>query len=170
LVLSNGYRRYRLDICAPGTAGSGGFVPQGAGLIALPTDSALSLAYTSASFVANLKLLETFGKVRVLSSPRISVINNQTAVLKVVESIVYFQVSSNTSQAQTTSLTTFTTTPQSVDVGIVRMSLRSRHRCVTSASAVGDDRLVSSAIQSASATPAATFQHPDPEGPAGADA
>jgi general secretion pathway protein D len=121
VVLSNGYQQgIDWNILRTGTAGiSGGFLPQGAGLIALPTGSALSLAYTSASFVANLKLLETFGKVRVLSSPRISVVNNQTAVLKVVESVVYFQVSSNTSQAQTTSLTTFTTTPQSVDVGIV---------------------------------------------------
>jgi MSHA type pilus biogenesis protein MshL len=121
VVLSNGYQQgIDWNILRTGTAGiSGGFVPQGAGLIALPTASALSLAYTSASFVANLKLLETFGKVRVLSSPRISVVNNQTAVLKVVESVVYFQVASNTSQAQTTSLTTFTTTAQSIDVGIV---------------------------------------------------
>jgi general secretion pathway protein D len=121
VVLNNGYQQgIDWNILRTGTAGiSGGFIPQGAGLIALPTGSALSLAYTSASFVANLKLLETFGKVRVLSSPRISVVNNQTAVLKVVESVVYFEVSSNTSQAQTTALTTFTTTPKSVDVGIV---------------------------------------------------
>lgn len=121
VVLSNGYQQgIDWNILRTGSAGiSGGFVPQGAALLALPTSSALSLAYTSASFVANLKLLETFGKVKVLSSPRIAVINNQTAVLKVVESVVYFQVSSNTSQAQTTALTTFSTTPQSVDVGIV---------------------------------------------------
>jgi general secretion pathway protein D len=121
VVLSNGYQQgIDWNILRTGTAGiSGGFSPQGTGLVAPIVGSAFSLAYTSASFVANLKLLETFGTVRVLSSPRISVINNQTAVLKVVESVVYFQVSSNTSQAQTTALTTFTTTPQSVDVGIV---------------------------------------------------
>jgi general secretion pathway protein D len=128
VILSNGYQQgIDWNILRTGTAGiSGGFSPQGAtatpllpGLIAVPNASAFSLAYTSASFLASLKLLETFGTVRVLSSPRISVVNNQTAVLKVVESIVYFQVSSNTSQAQTTALTTFATTPQSVDVGIV---------------------------------------------------
>ncbi len=128
VVLSNGYQQgIDWNILRTGTAGiSGGFSPQGQtatalipGLIAVPSASAFSLAYTSASFLASIKLLETFGKVRVLSSPRISVVNNQTAVLKVVESIVYFQVSSNTSQAQTTALTTFTTTPQSVDIGIV---------------------------------------------------
>jgi general secretion pathway protein D len=120
VLLSNGYQQgVDWNILRTGAAGfSGGIVPQGT-LIATPTGSFFNLAYTSASFLANLKLLEQFGKVRVLSSPRISVINNQTAILKVVESVVYFTVSSNTSQAQTTSLTTFTTTAQSIDVGIV---------------------------------------------------
>lgn len=121
VALSNGYQQgIDFNILRQGSAGiSGGIIPQGEALIATPRGSFFSLAYTSASFLANLKLLETFGKVRVLSSPRVSVINNQTAILKVVESVVYFQVSSNTSQAQTTSLTSFTTTAQSVDVGVV---------------------------------------------------
>ena len=41
-------------------------------------------AITSLNFNFALKLLESFGDVRVLSSPKISVLNNQTAVLKVV--------------------------------------------------------------------------------------
>jgi MSHA type pilus biogenesis protein MshL len=120
VLLSNQFQQgIDFNILRTGSAGfSGGIVPQGL-LSATPNASFLNLAYTSASFVANLKLLETFGTVRVLSSPRISVVNNQTAVLKVVESVVYFQVSSNATQAQTTTLTTFTTTPLSIDVGIV---------------------------------------------------
>ncbi|AXA91047.1 pilus (MSHA type) biogenesis protein MshL [Massilia sp. YMA4] len=37
-----------------------------------------------------VQLLESFGKVQVLSSPKISVLNNQTALLKVVDNNVFF--------------------------------------------------------------------------------
>jgi general secretion pathway protein D len=67
-----------------------------------------------------LKLLESFGNVRVLSSPKLSVLNNQTAVLKVVDNLVYFTVSaSTTSQANSPSVTTFSTTVNSVPVGFI---------------------------------------------------
>lgn len=39
---------------------------------------------------ATISLLESFGKVKVLSSPRISVLNNQTALLKVVDNNIFF--------------------------------------------------------------------------------
>jgi general secretion pathway protein D len=39
---------------------------------------------------ATLKALETFGDVKVLSSPKIMALNNQTAMLKVVDNEVYF--------------------------------------------------------------------------------
>lgn len=41
---------------------------------------------------ATLQLLQRFGDTRVLSSPRLMVLNNQTALLKVVEELVYFTV------------------------------------------------------------------------------
>jgi len=41
---------------------------------------------------ATLKALETFGDVKVLSSPKVMALNNQTAVLKVVDSEVYFLI------------------------------------------------------------------------------
>ena len=41
---------------------------------------------------ASLRLLETFGDTKVLSSPKIIALNNQTALLKVVDEKVYFQV------------------------------------------------------------------------------
>jgi MSHA biogenesis protein MshL len=67
-----------------------------------------------------LKLLESFGDVRVLSSPKVSVLNNQTAVLKVVDNLVYFTVSaSTTSAANSPSVTTFSTTVNSVPVGFI---------------------------------------------------
>ena len=41
-----------------------------------------------------LKLLEQFGDVRVLSSPKLSVMNNQTAILRVTRDIIYFTMTS----------------------------------------------------------------------------
>lgn len=67
-----------------------------------------------------LGLLETFGQTRVLSSPRLAVMNNQTALLKVVENYVYFNVKADTvSTANVGTSTTYTTTPQTVSVGLV---------------------------------------------------
>jgi general secretion pathway protein D len=39
-----------------------------------------------------LKLLEQFGDVKVLSSPKLSVLNNQTAILRVTRDIIYFNI------------------------------------------------------------------------------
>jgi MSHA biogenesis protein MshL len=49
-------------------------------------------AITSLNFNFALSLLESFGDVRVLSSPKLSVLNNQTALLRVTRDIIYFQV------------------------------------------------------------------------------
>jgi len=105
----------------PGTAPgiTGGMFPQGQ-LIGSPTGSILTMRYNSTTFALTVRLLEQFGTVRVVSSPRISVINNQTAVLKVVQNLVYFTTSAQQSQGTTGgTLATFTTTPNSVAVGFV---------------------------------------------------
>ena len=44
------------------------------------------------NIAATITLLESFGKVKVLSSPKISVMNNQTALLKVVDNNVFFSI------------------------------------------------------------------------------
>ena len=44
------------------------------------------------NIAATVQLLESFGKVKVLSSPKISVMNNQTALLKVVDNNVFFTI------------------------------------------------------------------------------
>ena len=90
--------------------------------VSLPSavgNTLFSLAFRRADFITAIKLLENFGTLRVLSSPKLSVLNNQTAILKVVDNFVYFQVKSDTSQGQTSTLTNLTTTPQSVSVGLV---------------------------------------------------
>jgi general secretion pathway protein D len=80
----------------------------------------------SVSFLSNkldirLDWLETFGTVKVLSSPRLSVLNNQTAILKVVEEIVYFLVDASVTEYGNSDREkiTATTKPQSVSVGLV---------------------------------------------------
>jgi general secretion pathway protein D len=76
-------------------------------------------ALTSLNFNFAIKLLESFGDVRVLSSPKISVLNNQSAVLKVVDNLVYFTIQANTTTNQTSAITTFTSTVNSVPVGFI---------------------------------------------------
>lgn len=44
------------------------------------------------NLTATLKALETFGDVKILSSPKIMALNNQTAMLKVVDNAVYFTI------------------------------------------------------------------------------
>ena len=68
-----------------------------------------------------LSLLQSFGKVKVLSSPKISVLNNQTAVLKVVDNRIYFTIDVQITPGTDTTapLVTYTSTPNTVPVGFV---------------------------------------------------
>lgn len=86
------------------------------------TKNAYNLSYTKADKNPNalVTMLDTFGTTKVLSSPRLSVMNNQTALLKVVENYVYFSVKADTTTTANVGTTTaYTTTPQSVSVGLV---------------------------------------------------
>jgi general secretion pathway protein D len=74
---------------------------------------------TIGNISAMVTLLQEFGNTRVLSSPKMMALNNQTALLKVVDNIVYFEVSSSTTQSQTTALQSFSTTAKTVAVGVV---------------------------------------------------
>lgn len=79
---------------------------------------------TSSAFgniAAAINLLEQFGKTAVLSSPKLMVLNNQTAVLKVVDNLVYFTVKSDTVAGSSGSqaVTTYTSTAHTVPVGVV---------------------------------------------------
>ncbi|MGC2049625.1 MAG: pilus (MSHA type) biogenesis protein MshL, partial [Gallionella sp.] len=69
---------------------------------------------------ANITLLESFGNVKVLSSPKLSVMNNQTAMLRVVDNTVYFTVNSTVtpcSPAPCTPIVAYTTTVYTVPIG-----------------------------------------------------
>ena len=56
----------------------------------------VGLANPRNNFNLTLKLLEQFGDVRVLSSPKLSVLNNQTAILRVTRDIIYFTITPST--------------------------------------------------------------------------
>lgn len=75
----------------------------------------------SNSFKAAIDLLESFGKTKVLSSPKLMALNNQTALLKVVNNLVYFTVKADTVAPTigTSAVITYTTTPQTIPVGLV---------------------------------------------------
>jgi general secretion pathway protein D len=69
---------------------------------------------------ASIRLLESFGNTRVLSSPKLMALNNQTAILKVVNNLVYFTVKSDTTTPATgPAVTNKTSTPHTVPVGVV---------------------------------------------------
>jgi general secretion pathway protein D len=66
-----------------------------------------------------VNLLKEFGNARVLSSPKLMALNNQTAVLKVVENIVYFEIDRDTTQSESSTLTTEDSNILTVPVGLV---------------------------------------------------
>ncbi len=85
-----------------------------------------NIGYKAQNFTTTLNLLESFGNLRVLSSPKLMALNNQTALLKVVDNLVYFSVQAQQGTLSSTGTplqpTTFTTTAKTVPVGLV-MSL-----------------------------------------------
>lgn len=113
VTLADGYRQ-GIDWTRLGVPGWN-IRPRGSG-DARP--GAPTVSYLSTSTDVRLELLETFGTVKVLSSPRLSVLNNQTAMLKVVEEVVYFLVDSTTTEYddRKQARITATTTPQSSSI------------------------------------------------------
>jgi general secretion pathway protein D len=99
------------------------------GTITLGTPGNLPISSTASPFSAftfagdnfnlGIRLLQQFGNVQVLSSPKAMVLNNQTAVLKVVDNQVFFTIEADTTQNTNQTTTTVTTTPHSVAVGLV---------------------------------------------------
>ncbi|MGH8769460.1 MAG: secretin N-terminal domain-containing protein [Burkholderiales bacterium] len=90
----------------------------------LGTPPSLVVGYTNTNqgISASLALLEQFGNTRVLSSPKLMAINNQTALLKVVDNVVYFEVQTTAGTATAGGVITAATTntiPKTVPVGLV---------------------------------------------------
>ncbi len=73
------------------------------------------------ALTATVNLLDEFGDTKVLSSPQMMVLNNQTAVLKVVENLVYFEIDAEPGVATLAGVgqPAIDTTAKTVPVGLV---------------------------------------------------
>lgn len=110
--------RTRSGTTIEATQGSAAGLPSAPGF---PNLFTFAINRASGSISGMLQLLESFGNVRVLSSPKVSVLNNQTALLRVVDNIVYFniQVSIAAGNINQNPITAVNTTPVTVPVGFV---------------------------------------------------
>jgi general secretion pathway protein D len=95
------------------------FTGTGGGNIVTPGRATLALSNNDITAVANL--VQRFGTVRTLSSPRVTVVQNQTAVLKVAENQVFFRLEFQTQQSQNGGLSTTTVSSDinTVPVGVI---------------------------------------------------
>jgi len=94
----------------------------GAAEAVAPSNALFTLTRNSSggAFTATLKLLEKFGDVQVLSRPKIIAMNNQPAVLKVVDNRVYFTFEVDRMQRENgDERTVVDSTVHSVPVGLV---------------------------------------------------
>ncbi len=108
----------------------------------------------SNGFTAAIDLLESFGKTRVLSSPKLMALNNQTALLKVVNNLVYFTITADTTTAANVAqTTTFTSTPQTVPVGVVMSVLPQ----------INENGMVSLTVRPTISRQVGTVEDPNPE-------
>jgi general secretion pathway protein D len=89
-----------------------------AGLNVAANTFVLGFVQPGLNLTGTIKLLESFGDVRVLSSPKLSVLNNQTAILRVTRDIIYFTITPSTQPITiagggtgSTIQASFTTTP-----------------------------------------------------------
>ena len=75
----------------------------------------------SFNFNLGIKMLQQFGDAKVLSSPKIMALNNQSALLKVVDNEVYFTVEVNreSATANSSGSATFSTEVNTVPVGFM---------------------------------------------------
>ncbi|MDR1709548.1 MAG: type II and III secretion system protein, partial [Candidatus Accumulibacter sp.] len=97
-------------------------------------------------------LLRGFGTTKVLSSPKLTVLNNQTATLKVTEDFVYFEVKQELAAGNTNTNATTTTTPKSVSIGFF-MNLTAQ---------VGDDDMVTLNVRPSISSISALKLDPNP--------
>jgi general secretion pathway protein D len=102
------------DLGSAFTAGASGAVT---GLIFNASDAPDGSAKRDVQ--VSINLLNEFGDTQVLSSPKVMTLNNQPAVLKVVDNEVYFEIEVETNSNQTVTTTTVETDVRTVSVGLV---------------------------------------------------
>jgi MSHA biogenesis protein MshL len=109
----------------PGSGPGGVTYPPSSTPLPNPALAVLQYVGSPTSLLANVSvavsLLESFGTVKVLSSPKLSVLNNQTAFLKVVDNRIYFNIGVQVTPGTlgVPPIVTYTSTPATVPVGFV---------------------------------------------------
>jgi general secretion pathway protein D len=109
----------------PGSGPGGVTYPATSTPLPNPALAVLQYVGSPSSFFANVSvavsLLESFGTVKVISSPKLSVLNNQTAFLKVVDNRIYFSIGVQITPGTlgVPPIVTYTSTPATVPVGFV---------------------------------------------------
>jgi general secretion pathway protein D len=106
---------------------SGALSGAGRNALGIDTSSGFVVGYANpisrlGNIASSITLLKQFGDTKVLSSPKLMVLNNQTAVLKVVNNLVYFTVEAQASVVSgggVVQAPTITTTPNTVPIGVV---------------------------------------------------
>ncbi len=89
------------------------------------TNGVFTASLNTKEFSGILNFVRGFGTTRVLSSPRVTVLNNQTAVMKVATNQVYFVTQAqfttvtNANGSAVTTTPVYTSTPHTVPVGLV---------------------------------------------------
>jgi general secretion pathway protein D len=83
--------------------------------------SEFTFGFSGSDLTTSVSALSRFGTVHALASPRLSVLNNQSAVLNVAKNQVYFEIKSTVTPATTTSgqTTSFDATIKSVPEGVM---------------------------------------------------
>jgi general secretion pathway protein D len=91
--------------------------------LALPPVTTLTIDKSADpdALTGTIKMLEQFGDIKVLSSPKVMALNNQTAMLKVVDNKVYFTIEVEVTPASDNApeTRTYTSTVHSVPIGFV---------------------------------------------------
>ena len=85
------------------------------------TDAANStLSYSKGDFSGAVDALSEFGTVQALASPRLTVLNNQSAALNVARNVVYFEIETETTTSEAGPVvTTFETDAKTVPEGVL---------------------------------------------------
>lgn len=86
-----------------------------------PSSPSLGLAasYVSGDLNAAIQVMQRFGTVRALASPRLTVLNNQSAVLNVAKNQVYFEIDVNSSQTDSGTTTDVNSNIRNVPEGVL---------------------------------------------------
>lgn len=86
-----------------------------------PSSPSLGLAasYVSGDLNAAVQLMQRYGTVRALASPRLTVLNNQSAVLNVAKNQVYFEIDVNSSQTDSGTTTDVDSNIRNVPEGVL---------------------------------------------------